>query len=115
MDLRSYKSNGFLVMKEFFRRAEVEAVRIDARRIFYNQFLEKEFTSLAFEEMSENEFNQAMFRLFREDFECLANCGKQAQHLISLHRLALDGRVEDLLHSIGLTHPNIATRPVLYF
>lgn len=56
-----------------------------------------------------------MFRLFEEDIGTFANCGKQAQHLISLHRLSLDGRITNKLNNLGLEFPNVSTRPVMMF
>jgi ectoine hydroxylase-related dioxygenase (phytanoyl-CoA dioxygenase family) len=56
-----------------------------------------------------------MYRLFEIDLQCFTNCGKQAQHLVSLHRLSLDDRIIEVLHELGLGFPNISTRPVLYF
>ena len=65
--------------------------------------------------MPEIDFEQALFRLFREDVPRFANIGKQIQHLVSLHRLSLDARILGLLHQIGFELPNISTRPVLFF
>ena len=60
-------------------------------------------------------FDAAMVRLFDHDLATFTNCGKQAQHLISLHRLSLDQRLLDMLGQLGLQFPNISTRPLLYF
>ena len=43
------------------------------------------------------------------------NCGKQAQHLISLHKLSLTNNITEMLTELGLKTPVISTRPVLYF
>ncbi len=56
-----------------------------------------------------------MARLFQEDLSSFTNCGKQAQHLVSLHRLSLDQRLLAELTELGLEQPNISTRPLLYF
>jgi ectoine hydroxylase-related dioxygenase (phytanoyl-CoA dioxygenase family) len=56
-----------------------------------------------------------MYRLFEEDIECLSNCGKQVQHLISLHQLSLNTKIVELLKQAGLQVPVVSTRPVLYF
>jgi hypothetical protein len=61
------------------------------------------------------EFEQAMFALFERDLAAFTNSGKQAQHLISLHRLSLDPRITSALGELGLSFPNISTRPLLYF
>jgi hypothetical protein len=60
-------------------------------------------------------FDAAMVELFNRDLQTFTNCGKQAQHLISLHRLSLDRRIVDALNELGLEFPNISTRPLLYF
>ena len=60
-------------------------------------------------------FERGMGELFDADLQTFTNCGKQAQHLISLHRLSLDERVVRAIVDLGLEFPNISTRPVLYF
>jgi len=67
------------------------------------------------EEISDSAFDKFLYQLFEEDLVCISNCGKQAQHLISLHALSLHKKLIELLHHIGLTSPVISTRPVLYF
>src|SRR5207237_10044472 len=64
---------------------------------------------------SEEELEAGMFRLFETDLQTFTNCGKQAQHLISLHRLSLDERIVSALKELGLAFPNIRTRPLLSF
>jgi ectoine hydroxylase-related dioxygenase (phytanoyl-CoA dioxygenase family) len=115
IDIDFYNKNGYHLLKNFFSPKEIEHILLEAKKIFYSQFVRKGYVNASFESLSEKEFNDAMFRLFNEDFDCLANCGKQAQHLISLHRLSLDERIISLLHSLGLSSPSISTRPVLYF
>jgi ectoine hydroxylase-related dioxygenase (phytanoyl-CoA dioxygenase family) len=56
-----------------------------------------------------------LYRLFKEDLTTLSNCGKQVQHLISLHQLSLNPKIIELLRAIGLKFPNVSTRPVMYF
>src|SRR5262249_10528066 len=41
--------------------------------------------------------------------------GKQAQHLVSLHRLSLDERIMRAVRELGLDFPCVSTRPLLYF
>ena len=94
----------------------VQEVLTDAKNIFFEQFRYKNYTTkTSLAEISETEFNESMYRLFTEDLQCLGNCGKQAQHLISLHRLSLASYITDVLPEAGLKKPVISTRPVLYF
>jgi phytanoyl-CoA hydroxylase len=53
--------------------------------------------------------------LFELDLPAFMSCGKQAQHLVSLHRLSLDHRIVATLNELGLSFPNIGMRPLLSF
>ncbi len=63
--------------------------------------------------MEQDGFSQLMFRLFEKDAELYTNCGKQAQHLMSLHALGSSEQVIELLHALGMKRPVISVRPVL--
>lgn len=111
-----YTKNGYILCKNFFQMREVETILRDAKNIFFRQFVEKQYTNAkVLEEISESAFDKFLYQLFEEDLVCISNCGKQAQHLISLHALSLHKKLIELLHHIGLTSPVISTRPVLYF
>ncbi len=116
LDWGYYKKNGFVVVKNFFSKQVVSKVLEDAKNVFMNQFINKKYITDKHDSiLTEEEFNERLYRLFKEDSKSLMNCGKQVQHLISLHRLSLDHKIENLLLKAGLRFPNISTRPVLYF
>jgi ectoine hydroxylase-related dioxygenase (phytanoyl-CoA dioxygenase family) len=108
-----YRENGYLLLKSFFGGDEIDEVREEAKEIFTLQM--RRLGIAGSEEVREEEFERGMFDLFDKDVATFANCGKQAQHLISLHRLSLDGRIVGKLQELGLEFPNISTRPVMYF
>jgi len=111
-----YRENGFVILKNFFPKEQVEDAQSEAKRIFFSQFLEKNYTArVKLEDLSEDEFNNCLFRLFDEDSDTLFNCGKQIQHLISLHQMSISDEVVLTLKTYGLTRPIISTRPVMYF
>ena len=111
-----YAKNGYILLKNFFQMYEVETILRDAKNIFFRQFVEKQYINAkVLEEISDSAFDKFLYQLFEEDLVCISNCGKQAQHLISLHALSLHKKIIELLHHIGLTSPVISTRPVLYF
>ena len=115
-DLEFYKKNGYLFLKDFFSNEEIKKVLDDAKSVFLRQFIEKKYlTNCNLEDISEEVFNDFLYRLFDEDIECLSNSGKQIQHLISLHSLSLQSKVIELLKQTGVETPIISTRPVLYF
>lgn len=113
--LKFYKKNGYLHLKQVFQKNEIQTVLYDAKKIFHLQFIDKGYT--ADKDLPENDaaFNEMMYRLFEDDLQAFSNCGKQAQHLISLHRLSLDEKLIEIIREAGLNFPNISTRPVMYF
>jgi len=114
LDLKQFKAQGFVLAPGFFQKEEVERVRSDAKSVFLTQLLRHGI--LKSDNPSEAEFEAGLFAYFKLDLQEFMNCGKQIQHLVSLHRLSLDKRIERVLREeLGLQFPNISTRPVLYF
>ena len=115
-EIEFFNKNGYLILENFFPKQAIEAVLKDAKNVFLRQFIEKKYVAqCVLEEINEAQFNSFLYRLFEDDLECLSNCGKQAQHLISLHTLSLDTKIVELLKKMGLKTPIVSTRPVLYF
>ena len=100
-------------MKGFFPRDEIQQIHAEAKDVFTLQM--RKLGIVGSNALSESEFEAGMFKLFQTDLQIFTNCGKQAQHLISLHRLSLDERIVSALKDLGLEFPNISTRPLLYF
>jgi ectoine hydroxylase-related dioxygenase (phytanoyl-CoA dioxygenase family) len=113
LDVNAYREDGYLLMKGFFQREQIEAIRNEAKQVFIAQM--RRHGIVETDELSEAEFEAGMFRLFETDIATLTNCGKQVQHLISLHRLSLSEPVVEAVKSLGLAFPNVSTRPLLYF
>jgi phytanoyl-CoA hydroxylase len=115
IDIDQYRNNGFIHLRNFFSKEEINKIYDEAKTVFYKQFVEMNYTNQIYSEITDFEFNQFLFKLFKDDNERVINCGKQIQHLISLHQLSLNIKIIKLLNEIGLTSPVISTRPVLYF
>ena len=113
IDARSYRENGYVLLKSVFRRPEMDVIRDEAKWIFAAQMLR--LGVISSRDISEPEFERGMFKFFETDLQCFTNCGKQAQHLVSLHRLSLDERIIRAIRELGLDFPNVSTRPLLYF
>src|ERR1041384_4092147 len=99
-DLISFKEHGFAHLKNFLDPNVISRVRTDAKMVFLKQMLNTGFVcSMA---ISEAEFEASLFEYFLKDRNGFINCAKTCQHLINLHRLALD----DLLitQQIGRAH-----------
>jgi phytanoyl-CoA hydroxylase len=111
--LERYRQDGFVVARGLVSRNEVDTVLKDAQAVFRRQFAVHGIPLP--EPATPPLYLDAMERLFQSDMQAFVNAGKQCQHLISLHRLAVDERILCFVRSLGLSDPNISTRPVLYF
>jgi len=116
IDNKKFKEDGYLLLKEFAPANEVDNILREAKQVFQNQFFNLKYTSKKLiSEESDHDFNTNLYRLFEDDLQCLMNCGKQVQHLISLHRFSLHERITKLLIEMGFGFPCISTRPVMFF
>lgn len=113
IDRERYCRDGFLHLRSLIDPEAIAAIRCDARRVFECRLNHVASRLQCCE--SETEFEQRLYDFFRQDLAGFSNCGKQIQHLISLHRLSLDERIQSVLRELGLSFPNICTRPVVFF
>ncbi len=113
VDAARYREQGSLLIPELFTREEMDALRADAWSVFRRQLERRGYVGAGV--VSEQELTSALAAYFTEHTAEFANCGKQIQHLISLHRLSLDTRVTGVIAALGLEAPNVAVRPVVFF
>lgn len=112
-DEKSYKELGYVLLRNFLDKDLIDGIREEAKLIFVNQF--KALGLVRTEKISNEEFEVVIVKLFNSNFEVFSNCGKQIQHLISLHQLSLSDQIILKLKELGINFPVISTRPVLYF
>lgn len=105
IDVNAYRKTGSVLVSGLFTAEETDALRADAWGVFQRQLDRHGLGSDA----------EALFEYFAKHTTEFANCGKQIQHLWSLHRLSLDERVRDILGALGLEEPNVSVRPVMFF
>ncbi len=111
-----YLNNGYLHLKNFLDKNLVDNILTESKSVFLRQFVRMGYTDVtSVKDISTAVFDEMMYRLFEDDFSVLSNCGKQVQHLISLHKLSLCDEILALLNEIGMDFPNISTRPLLFF
>ena len=114
-DINNFKKSGYVVLKNFFDKSVIEEVILDAKKTFYFQFKRLGLVKSDFEDIDPQDFDKAMVEFFNMDLGAFINCGKQVQHLISLHRISLTQEIKNILTKLGLQFPVISTRPVLFF
>lgn len=98
---------GFIIIKNFFPKEYIINLRKKAENIFQIQFDRFNYNG---------SFKENMIQLFNENQEVFINCGKIIQSgLIELYQLPLEKNIIDLIKNLGISFPNLCTRPVLFF
>jgi ectoine hydroxylase-related dioxygenase (phytanoyl-CoA dioxygenase family) len=113
IDKQQYKQQGFLLLRSFLDPAELDTVRREAKDIFLIQMKRNKLIDSF--DLSEQEFEARLYALFEKDFTQIVYCGKQAQHLMSLHRLSLNEKILRALKDLDLEFPVINVRPTIFF
>lgn len=113
IDAGAYRQNGFVIVPALVSAAEADGLRGDAWRVFRRQL--ERHGLVGGGEVSEAELTTALYAFFADHTADFISCGKQIQHLISLHRLSLSDKVLSVLGELGLDDPNISVRPVMFF
>ena len=104
---KKLKEEGYIILRGFFDKEYIEALRKKAESVFQIQF-ERFGYSLGFKDN--------MIRLFTEHEEIFTNCGKIIQSgLIELYKLPVEEKMINKIKDLGLEFPNLCTRPVLFF
>lgn len=110
---KELNDNGYLVLKKFFTKEEINNIYSEAKQLFAIQI--NRTLGVEVNINDKDAFDKAMFDFFQLDFISFVNTGKQVQHLISMHRLATDERIINVLKEIGYEFPAIAVRPAMQF
>jgi ectoine hydroxylase-related dioxygenase (phytanoyl-CoA dioxygenase family) len=101
------EKNGFIILRNFFSKEYIINVRKKAESVFQIQFEKFNYVG---------SFKENIIKLFNEQHEVFINCGKIIQSgLIELYRLPLEENIIDLIKNLGVSFPNLCTRPVLFF
>lgn len=99
--------DGYIIIKNFFDKEYINTLKEKAKNVFEIQFKKFGYTE---------DFKKNMIKLFKENESVFINCGKIIQTgLIELYKLPIEDKIIDLIKDLGLTFPNLCTRPVLFF
>jgi hypothetical protein len=101
------KEEGLIILPGLFDPVLIRQIQEAAKSIFEIQF--KRFHI-------EGDYLIQMQSLFENHLEEFISCGKMIQSgLIELYQLAVNPKLMELLKGLGLEHPLMCTRPVLFF
>jgi phytanoyl-CoA hydroxylase len=111
--IRSYKTDGFLLLRNVLPKTFLEDIRKEAKSCFLHQLTCRGY-SLS-ESSTEKDFEQALYRLFNDDYDAFVGAAKLCQHAISLFRLSASEEVIGSLREVGVEQPAICVKPIIYF
>lgn len=104
---KELQDQGLIIIPNLFDPKVIEQIQLSAKSVFEIQF--KHFG------IEGDYFNQMQI-LFENHLDEFVACGKMIQSgLIELYQLAVNPELIDLLKNLGLEHPLMCTRPVLFF
>jgi len=107
MQKQKLNSDGFIILKNFFEKDQVNSILEKSKSIFNIQFERFGYTGT---------FDENMKRLFKDEESTFTNCGKIIQTgLLELYKIPIDDRLIAKIKELGIAFPNMCTRPVLYF
>jgi ectoine hydroxylase-related dioxygenase (phytanoyl-CoA dioxygenase family) len=104
---KQLKEEGYVILRDFFDKEKINTLLWRAKSIFEIQFHRFGY---------EGDFESKMKRLYKEQFDVFTNCGKLIQQgLIELYSISTNQKLLNKLTTLGLSFPNLCTRPVLFF
>ena len=113
IDSGFYKEQGYVVLRNYLDKALVTQIYTETRQVFAEQIKRVLHQTVDIEDRTA--FEQAMYALFEKDLKSFINCGKQVNHLLSLHRFGTDEAFTSAAAALGVDFPVISNRPTLLF
>jgi phytanoyl-CoA hydroxylase len=111
-DIRNnYNRDGYVLLKSFFNKEQVDDLKEDAKKVFIRQMHKQGILSSL--NPDEKTFETAMYQFFKQDTEGYINCSKTCQYLVSFYKFALDEKLLEYVNRLGVKEPSINTRPVM--
>lgn len=111
-EIEQLNQKGYVIKKNLFDPQELDKLKSEGQKIFFNQIKKFGITS---EHSTEEDFNSSLFRLFKEHPDVFINCAQQIQNLISVYRVAVSDEIVNTLKSYGISFPTMIVKPVVFF
>ncbi len=113
IDKEFYKEQGYVLLRNYLNKDLITQIYTETRQVFAEQI--KRVLQRTVDIDDKKAFEQAMYAFFAKDLQCFMNCGKQVNHLLSLHRFGTDEAFTKVASALGLDFPVISNRPTLLF
>jgi hypothetical protein len=103
-DLNFYRSQGFAVFRKVYSYELIEKLRSDVIKLF----------SRYIPNLSYQNFDEELFKLYESDFSKYHGAAKAANHLPSFHSLQTNKKILDILCTLKIS-PLISARALMWF
>jgi phytanoyl-CoA hydroxylase len=113
IDVDFYREQGYVLLRNYLDKNIVAQIYTETRQIFAEQI--KRVLNKTVDIEDRKAFEQALYEFFQKDLKSFINCGKQVNHLLSLHRFGTDEAFIKVANALGLEFPVISNRPTLLF
>ncbi|MBI3511402.1 MAG: phytanoyl-CoA dioxygenase family protein [Bacteroidetes bacterium] len=110
---RQYKKDGYCLVKKYLDPSLLTEILNEARSIFDVQLRRNGISPGKNADL--HSFELALFELFKKDYNGFLGSAKLVQHTLSMHRLAVSEKIDSALKKIGLSHPVICVKPIIFF
>lgn len=105
-----FQRDGYVVVEDFFHPRLVQDLVDDVKRVFFMRDRREDVAHI-----DDAALDQRLKMLFAEDFATYHGAAKLCNHLLSLYRIAVDDKLDNLMQRIGVQHPTLAARPLMWF
>jgi ectoine hydroxylase-related dioxygenase (phytanoyl-CoA dioxygenase family) len=99
-----FKKLGYAFCESIFDRKEIISLKQEMENIF------REYSK-----NQDDQIDDVVKQLYREDLKGFLGCANASQSLLSLHRISCKSEMTDALKKIGLEIPCVNTRPLVSF
>tara|TARA_B110000046_G_scaffold22868_1_gene21621 strand:+ start:3741 stop:4598 length:858 start_codon:yes stop_codon:yes gene_type:complete len=107
-----FNKNGFCLKSNFVDSNLIDSIKKESKEIFAKQILKNR---ILLNSLEDKYFEPALYKLFNTDFTAFIGAAKLCQHTFGMHQLAVSSYLLENLKKLGLTHPTICVKPLIFF
>lgn len=114
--IEDFKKNGFLILKNFFQKDEIDSLLRSATYPFKSQIKSKGIDKKENLDLSSlKDVEKGMFNLFNDFPDIFASTAVISQQCYELYKLNTHQKIIQLLGDIELQEPSVCGKPCLFF
>lgn len=109
---QTYARDGYVIVPDLIEPGQIDAIRTEIAAFFARAATQPPAPT---DDLTAPAFHEFLFGLFQTNFPAYHGAAKLANHAVSLHRLGTDPDILSCLKTLGVGHPVICARPLIWF